>query len=318
MHGPESHISSTHARSPQRKAILLSVLAALATIALKFLAYFLTGSVGLFSDAMESMVNLLGAVVALIALTIAARPADREHHYGHTKVEYFSSGLEGGLILVAAVAVGWAAVDRLITPAPLQEIGLGLGVSMVATVINFVVARRLLHVGHAEDSIALEADGKHLMTDVITSVGVVFGLALVWLTGWLWLDPLLAIAVAINIVREGWHMVRRSIDGLIDRSLPEEDLATIRSVIDTVAKAHHSELDFHGLRTRKSGRVKFVELHLLTPGEWTVSQAHDVAHEIEDSLRGTFRNLEASIHIEPIEDPRAYEDSWEAKGRREF
>jgi cation diffusion facilitator family transporter len=295
----------------KRKTILLSVGAALATIALKFTAYLLTDSVGLLSDAMESMVNLVGAVVALVALTIAARPADREHHYGHTKIEYFSSGLEGGLILVAAIAVGWAAIDRLLDPVRLEQIDTGLIVSLVATGINYFVARRLLKVGKAEESIALEADGKHLMTDVITSLGVVIGLVLVVLTNWYWLDPVIAIFVALNIVREGSELVRRSMDGLIDRSLSDEEQSRIVKAIDSSIADQNVSVSYHGLRTRKSGSARFMELHLLTPGHWTVIQAHDVAEEIERCIKREFREIQTSIHIEPIEDPRAYNDTWE-------
>lgn len=295
----------------KRSAIRLSVGAAIATILLKFAAWFFTDSVGLLSDAMESMVNLVGAVVALIALTIAARPADREHHYGHTKIEYFSSGLEGGLILVAAVAVMWAAITRLLSPEPLEQIGVGMIVSLGATAINYFVARRLLKVGKLEESIALEADGKHLMTDVATSLGVLAGLLLVMFTDWLWLDPVIAIAVAINIIFEGSRIVRRSMDGLIDRSLTPEEEATIIKAIDDSIRETSSEVKYHGIRTRKSGSARFMEMHLLTPGEWTVTRAHDVAEEIERCIKRQFREIQTSIHIEPIEDPRAYNDTWD-------
>jgi cation diffusion facilitator family transporter len=307
-----THLSAnTLTLQTKRSAIRLSVGAAIATILLKFAAWFFTDSVGLLSDAMESMVNLVGAVVALIALTIAARPADREHHYGHTKIEYFSSGLEGGLILVAAVAVMWAAISRLISPAPLEQIGVGLIVSLAATAINFFVARRLLKVGKAEESIALEADGKHLMTDVATSLGVLAGLVLVMATGWLWLDPVIAIAVAVNIIFEGGRIVRRSMDGLIDRSLTPEEEATIVKAIDDSIREFSTDVKYHGIRTRKSGSARFMEMHLLTPGDWTVTEAHDIAEEIERCIKRQFREIQTSIHIEPIEDPRAYNDTWD-------
>jgi cation diffusion facilitator family transporter len=295
----------------KRSAIRLSVGAAVATIILKFAAYFFTDSVGLLSDAMESMVNLVGAVVALIALTIAARPADREHHYGHTKIEYFSSGLEGGLILFAAVAVMWAAIERLLAPAPLEQLNIGLIVSLAATAINFFVARRLLRVAKSEDSIVLEADGKHLMTDVVTSLGVVGGLILVMVTNWLWLDPVIAIGVAINIIFEGARIVRRSMDGLIDRSLTEEEEATIIKAIDDSIREVNADVKYHGIRTRKSGSARFMEMHLLTPGDWSVTQAHDLSEEIERSIKAEFREIQTSIHIEPVEDPRAYHDTWD-------
>ena len=311
LFGPWILSANSLALQTKRSAIRLSVGAALATIVLKFAAYFFTDSVGLLSDAMESMVNLVGAVVALIALTIAARPADREHHYGHTKIEYFSSGLEGGLILFAAVAVMWAAIERLLNPVPLEQLNLGLIVSLAATAINYFVARRLLRVGGAEDSIVLEADGKHLMTDVVTSLGVLAGLVLVMLTDWLWLDPVIAIGVAINIIFEGSRIVRRSMDGLIDRSLTEEEESKIISAIDTTIKSVSLDVKYHGIRTRKSGSARFMEMHLLTPGSWSVTQAHDIAEEIERAIKNEFREIQTSIHIEPIEDPRAYNDSWD-------
>lgn len=288
------------------------MIAALATIGLKFTAYFLTDSVGMLSDALESMVNLVGAIVALMALNIASRPADKEHHYGHTKIEYFSSGLEGGLILVAAVAVIWTAVTRLLEPVSIDQIHLGVGVSLIATIINYVVARHLLKVSLEEESIALEADGKHLMTDVVTSIGVVLGVLLVGATNWLWLDPLLAIGVAINIIYEGSSLVRRSVDGLIDRSLSSQEEQKITSAIRSSIEKLKADVRYHGLRTRKSGSARFVELHLLTPGDWTVTEAHDVADEIERCIKREFRQIETSIHIEPLEDPRAYGDTWES------
>jgi cation diffusion facilitator family transporter len=303
--------ANTLALNTKRSAIRLSVGAALATILLKFAAYFFTDSVGLLSDAMESMVNLVGAVVALIALTIAARPADREHHYGHTKIEYFSSGLEGGLILFAAVAVVWAAIDRLMNPAPIEQLNVGLIVSLAATAINYIVARRLLRVAKTEDSIALEADGKHLMTDVVTSLAVVAGLILIVITNWLWLDPVIAIGVAINIIFEGGRIVRRSMDGLIDRSLTDEEEARIIKAIDASIKEMSEDVKYHGIRTRKSGSARFMEMHLLTPGDWTVTRAHDIAEEIERCIKREFREIQTSIHIEPIEDPRAYNDTWD-------
>lgn len=303
--------ANTLTLTTKRKTILLSVGAAIATIVLKFTAYFFTGSVGLLSDAMESMVNLVGAVVALVALTIAARPADREHHYGHTKIEYFSSGLEGGLILVAAIAVGWTAIERLLNPIALDQVDIGLIVSLAATGINYFVARRLLKVGKVEESIALEADGKHLMTDVITSLGVVIGIVLVVMTGWLWLDPVIALLVALNIVFEGSKLVRRSMDGLIDRSLTVEEEITIVRTIETSIHDVNAEVKYHGLRTRKSGSARFMEMHLLTPGDWSVTQAHDIAEEIERAIKAEFREIQVSIHIEPVEDPRAYNDTWD-------
>lgn len=294
------------------KVIMLSIGAAVTTIILKFTAYLLTGSVGLLSDAMESMVNLVGASVALLALTIAARLADKTHHYGHNKVEYFSSGLEGGLILVAAGAIIWTAVDRLLHPSQLESVGIGLGVSLVATLVNFIVARILLKVGRQEDSIVLEADGKHLMTDVVTSVGVVLGVVLVALTGWLWLDPVVALAVATNIIFEGGRLVKRSLIGLADPSLAKEDEDQIRGIIESViAQSENKSLQYHGLRTRKSGGFRFIDLHLLAPGEWTVRQSHEYTEAIEAKIRAQFKDEETTVHVEPLDDPRSYGDNWE-------
>ncbi|OJV99381.1 MAG: cation-efflux pump [Chloroflexi bacterium 54-19] len=297
------------------RVIFLSIGAAVATIALKFTAYLFTGSVGLLSDAMESLVNLVGASAALLALTIAARPADKSHQYGHQKVEYFSSGLEGGLILVAAGAIIWTALDRLFHPAALESVDIGLAVSLVATLINFVVARILLRVGRNEESIALEADGKHLMTDVVTSVGVVLGVVLVAITGWLWLDPVIALAVAANIIFEGGKLVKRSLSGLSDPALPPDEESQVRDAIQSVIDASASPMEYHGLRARKSGSFRFIDLHLLTPSDWTVGQAHEYAETIEAKIKEIFREVEITIHIEPLDDPRAYGDTWESRTR---
>lgn len=300
------------------KAIFLSLGAAITTIILKFTAYLLTGSVGLLSDAAESLVNLVGASVALVALMIAARPADQTHSYGHTKAEYFSSVIEGSLILIAAGAIIWAAINRLLNQQALESLGLGLGVSMAATAVNFVVAQVLLRVGRKEDSIALEADGKHLMTDVVTSVGVVAGLVLVGLTNWLWLDPVIAILVAINIIFEGGKLIGRSVNGLMDHALPAEEEKRMRAVIEQALVASgDSRCSYHGLRSRKSGNLRFVDFHLLTPGSWSVSQAHDHAETIEKALLADFKGLKVLIHIEPVDDPRSYGDNWEDESQQQ-
>ncbi len=310
---PDNTVSKDNLKN---KVMYLSIGAAFITIALKFTAYLLTGSVGLLSDAMESMVNLVGASAALIAIIIAARPADSTHHYGHTKVEYFSSGLEGGLILVAAVAIIWTAIDRLLHPSSLASVGFGLVISLAATAVNFVVARVLLKVARQEDSIALEADGKHLMTDVFTSVGVVLGVIMVAITGWLWLDAVVALAVALNIILEGSKLVKRSLDGLSDKALPAEEEAQIRTAIErALAPAKQDGLTFHGLRTRKSGSARFIDLHLLTPGEWTVRQSHEYTVAIEAEIKAQFKEVETTIHVEPVDDPRAYGDNWEDRDR---
>ena len=283
----------------------LSIAAALATIALKGIAWQLTGSVGLLSDAIESFVNLAGAIMALAMLTIAARPADDSHAHGHGKAEYFSSAFEGFLIFVAALSIVWAAINRLLNPQPLEAVGAGLVVSALASVINLGVARVLLRAGRAFHSITLEADAHHLMTDVWTSAGVIVGVALVVLTGWWWLDPLIAIVVAGNILLTGWTLMRRSADGLMDASLPAEQLAQI----DALLAAYRTRgFGFHALRTRQAGRRAFVTLHLLVPGEWTVTQGHDLAETLEAELRALVPNLHATLHVEPIDDPVSMAD----------
>ncbi len=295
----------THQPSLTRYA-WLSIGAALVTMGLKTGAYFLTGSVGLLSDAMESVVNLATAIVALIALSIAARPADEEHAYGHGKVEYFSSGLEGALILVAAGTIAYTAMQRLIDPQPLEQVGLGLAISTVASVINFAVARVLMRAGKRHSSITLEADAQHLMTDVWTSIGVIVGVAAVALTGWQRLDPIIALLVAVNIVWAGAQLLRRSALGLIDTALPVDDLAKIESVL---ARYRGSGVAFHALRTRQAGMRRFVSVHVLVPGAWTVLQGHHLAEQIEHDLSSTLPNTTVFTHIEPLEDPSSWDDT---------
>ncbi len=291
--------------SAQRRVALLSVGAGVTTLLLKIGAYLLTGSVGLLSDAAESAVNLAAALAAFAAVSIAGKPPDERHPYGHEKVEYFSSGLEGGLIVVAAAGIIYTAVDRLLHPVPLQRVESGLAVAVLASAINFAVARVLLRVGQREDSIALEADAHHLMTDVWTSVGVVAGVAAVAVTGWYILDPLIALAVATNIVRVGFDLMRRSVEGLMDRALPEEEIARIR---EAIAEAAGPETPYHGLRTRKAGARRFVDLHLLVPGTMTVQEAHDLVERVEQAIHRRLPNVQITVHVEPLED-RA---SWDA------
>jgi cation diffusion facilitator family transporter len=276
----------------------LSIGTALVTMAAKLVAFQLTGSVGLLSDAAESIVNLVAAFVALIALHVAARPADDNHPYGHTKAEYFAAALEGLMICVAAVAIIWTAVARFVRPQPLENVGVGLTVSVGAAVLNGVVALVLLRAGRAHRSITLEADGKHLLTDVWTSASVLVGVVLVPLTGWLRLDPLVAFVVGCNIVWTGWHLVRRSLDGLLDRSLPAPDMATLNAVLDRHRGPH---VEFHALRTREAGHQRFVSVHVQVPGEWTVQQGHDLAHVVEDEIRAELHACEVDTHIEPRE-----------------
>lgn len=283
----------------------LSIATALATILLKGMAWRLTGSVGLLSDAIESFVNLAGALMALWMLTVAALPADQDHPHGHGKAEYFSSAFEGFLILLAAFSIGYAAVARLLNPQPLEAVGIGLAVSMAASVINFATARVLMRVGREHHSITLEADAHHLMTDVWTSAGVIVGVGLVWLSGWLWLDPALALLVAANIVWTGWQLMRRSAAGLMDAALPLETLERIEALL---AGYRQQGLDFHALRTRQAGSRTFITLHVLVPGHWTVQQGHDWAERIEVDIGNILHNAHVTTHLEPIEDPRSMID----------
>jgi cation diffusion facilitator family transporter len=276
-----------------------------ATIALKAFAYLLTGSVGLLSDALESLVNLAGALMALAMLSLAARPADANHAYGHGKAEYFSSGVEGGLILIAAISIAVAAIDRLLHPRALEQVGLGLGVSVVASVVNLGVSLVLQRAARQYDSITLEANARHLMTDVWTSVGVLVGVGSVALTGWLWLDPLVALAVAANIVWTGVRIVHASVLGLMDTALPAAELAAISSVLDRYVG---DEVQYHALRTRQAGPRRFVSVHVLVPGEWSVGRGHDLLERIEADLRGALPLVSVLTHLEPLEDPASHED----------
>lgn len=283
----------------------LSIAAAVTTISLKAGAYVLTGSVGLLSDAIESIVNLLAAIMALSMLTIAARPEDESHTYGHGKAEYFSSNVEGVLILVAAAGIAVTAVERLFNPREIEQVGIGLIVTIVATLINFVVARILLKAGSQHGSITLEADSHHLMTDVWTSVGVVAGVGAVGLTGWTTLDPLIALAVAANIVYTGIKLIRRSVAGLMDASLSAEEMQAVEDVLE---KYREKGIDFHALRTRQAGARHFISVHVLVPGEWTVHDAHHIAEDIEKDIRTVVQNSVAFTHLEPIEDEISHQD----------
>jgi len=283
----------------------LSIAAALLTIGLKTVAYLLTGSVGLLSDAIESFVNLVGAIMALAMLTVAARPADEDHAFGHGKAEYFSSGVEGTLILIAAVSIGIASVERLITPKPLEQVGFGLGVSVVASLVNLGVALLLLRVGRKHNSITLEANAQHLMTDVWTSVGVVVGVGAVALTGWQRLDPIVALVVAANIVWTGVSLVRRSISGLMDVALSTEELGLIHEALEPYRQ---DGLEFHALRTRRAGGSRFVTLHILVPGDWTVLRGHQLLERLEGDIRRALPNAIMFTHLEPLGDPASWGD----------
>ena len=287
-----------------RRVALLSVAAAIVTLLLKFGAYFLTGSVGLLSDAIESFVNLAAALIAFTAITIASRPADINHTYGHDKAEYFSSGAEGTLILIAAGTIIYSAIHRLLNPAPLENLGIGVVVALVASAINFGVSRIMMRVARQEDSIALEADAHHLMTDVWTSVGVVGGIILVGITGWQILDPLLAIAVAINIIWMGVQLLRRSTAGLMDVTLPGKEVAVIQTAISDVTGP---EVPYHALRTRKSGSRRFIDFHLLLPGKTTVQESHDLVMKIEAAIEQELPKTYVTIHVEPREDATSWD-----------
>ncbi|MBD2102380.1 cation diffusion facilitator family transporter [Leptolyngbya sp. FACHB-261] len=288
-----------------RSYAFLSIAAALITMALKFTAYRLTGSVGLFSDAAESVVNLVAALAAVWALTFAAQPPDAEHTFGHSKAEYFSSALEGALILVAAASIAVAAWGRLTHPQPVEQIGLGLGISLVAAAVNGGVAQVLLKAGKRLRSISLRADAHHLLTDVWTSLGVVLGLGLVQITGWLVLDPLVALLVAANIVWTGIRLLRETSLGLLDTSLPAVDQQTITTIL---APYREQGIDFHALRTRTAGSRRFVELHVLVPGNWSVQRGHDLCEEIELSLEQALPGSSVMTHMEPLEDPVSWND----------
>lgn len=284
---------------------LLSIGAALATLTLKFTAYALTGSVGILSDALESFVNLAGALIALLALKIAARPADKTHPYGHDKAEYFSSGVEGALILIAAASIAYAALRRLLSPVPLEQLGWGLIVTGGASLLNFIVARALLSAAKRYDSITLEADAKHLLTDVWTSVGVIAGLLALTVTGWQWLDPAIALAVAGHIIVTGVSLVRRSIDGLMDYNLPSDEFAQLEGIL----KNHHDKfVAYHKLRARKSGPRRFIDLHLIVPGGQTVQAAHDLCEQLEVEIEAALPNASVTIHVEPAEDAASWDE----------
>ncbi|GAA3028891.1 cation diffusion facilitator family transporter [Gordonia defluvii] len=284
----------------------LSIATAIVTIALKTGAWWITGSVGLLSDAAESVVNLVAAVAMLIALGVAAKPADDNHNFGHAKAEYFSAGVEGALIFVAAVAIIYAAVERLLNPRPLEALGIGLAISVVAAVVNGVVAVILLRAGRRHRSITLTADGRHLMTDLVTTAGVLVAIGVVAFTGWTILDPIIAIAVAINILFVGYRLIAESTLGLMDTALPDGDVGLIEEALDGFRSP---DVEFHDVRTRVGGHLRYLQLHMLVPGEWSVQRGHDVVEDVEAGLHEVVEDLHITIHLEPIEDPRSYE-SW--------
>lgn len=289
-----------------KKFIYLSIAAAVVTILLKFYAYHLTGSMGLFSDALESLVNLFAALFALIMLTISLKPADESHKYGHSKAEYFSSAIEGALILVAAFSIIYSAIPRITQPQPIENISIGLLISFAASLVNLSVGLILIREGKRNKSLVLEADGKHLLTDVWTSVGVIIAILLVKFTGWIILDPIIAIVVAINIIHTGYKLISRSASGLMDASIPEDELKKITVYLETLKE---KDIEYHSLRTRSAGQRKFISLHLLVPGKWTVKEGHDQADMIEESIEDMFEEpVTVTTHIEPVEDPASMKD----------
>ncbi|MFT4039788.1 MAG: cation diffusion facilitator family transporter [Thermomicrobiales bacterium] len=285
----------------------LSIAAAILTIALKTSAYLVTGSVGLLSDALESIVNLVAAIAALIALIFVAKGPDDEHAYGHDKAEYFSSTLEGALVLVAAAAIVYSAIPRLFAPQPIEQAGLGIAVSVLASLINLAVARQLLRAGKAHRSITLEADAKHLMTDVWTSVGVVLAIVLVAITGWQRLDPIIALVVAANSVWTGVTLLRRSFLGLLDTSLPPADLAVIEEILERYRE--RDDIRTHALRSREAGSRRFVSFHILVPGWWSVHEGHALLEEIEAEIAEALPGVTVFTHLEALDDPASYADT---------
>ena len=292
-------------RSYLQRFAWLSIGAAILTIVLKAAAYFLTGSVGLLSDALESFVNLAGAIMALAMLSIASRPEDESHHFGHSKAEYFSSGMEGGFIIIAAGGIAYTAIERLINPQPLEQLGIGLAVSVVAGLINLGAAWIIGQNGIKYNSITLRANSKHLMTDVWTSVGVLAGVGLVAVTGWGPLDSLVAIGVAINIVWSGFGIVKHSISGLMDSVLPKEEETVIREKITELLP---EGVVYHALMTRQAGARRFVSFHVLVPGKWTVEHGHVILENLEVHLTQLFPNMVVFTHIEPLDDPASWSD----------
>ncbi|MBX7157392.1 MAG: cation diffusion facilitator family transporter [Verrucomicrobiae bacterium] len=297
---------------PLTQYALLSVAVAIVILLLKLVAWHLTGSIGLLSDALESVVNLVAAFIAWISLSVAIQPEDKEHAFGHSKAEYFASGLEGLFIFIAALGIAWAAIERFFHPQALTHTFQGILVSSGASVINLVVALILLRVGKKRSSVALEADGKHLMTDVWTSVGVIIGISLVALTQWWWLDPMVGLLLSAHIVVTGLKLMKESMRGLMDFRLPKKELALIQATLDKYAA---EGIGYHALRTRRAAALKFVAVHLLMPGEWTVVQGHTIVERIEEDLRNAIPNLIVFTHMEPLEDPASWEDVKLERGK---
>ena len=305
VHPRPSTVSSQSTSPSLARYAWLSIGAAVFTFVFKLAAWHFTGSVSMLSDALESLANLAAAFFALASLTIAARPADEDHAYGHSKAEYFASGVEGGLIIAAAAGIGWAAVNRLFQPVELTGVGAGLAVSTVASLVNFAVARILFRTAKAHRSPALEADAKHLMTDVWTSVATLAAVLVTHFTGWTRLDPVFGLLLAFHIVMTGVRLVHQSALGLMDTAVPAADLALIKEHLDSLSA---EGLQYHALRTRQAGTRCFMSFHLLVPGAWSVQQAHDRAEALEHAMRSAVPRLNIVTHIEPIEDPLSHED----------
>ena len=293
------------ARHPLTGLATVAILAAVAVVLLKGMAWYLTGSVGLLSDALESLANVAGALMAYAMLFVAVQPPDEEHAYGHGKAEYFASGFEGALILAAAGGIMATALPRLLDPEPIVSIGPGLAVAGVAAALNLGVARMLLRAGEAHGSITLQATGQHLLTDVWTSVGVIGGVGAVALTGWERLDAVAALAVGAHILLTGGRLVQRSALGLLDTALPEEDQNRIQEILEDY---HARGVRFHALRTRRAGRRSFMSVHVLVPGDWSVQRGHDMAEEIEARIRVAVPGIAVFTHLEPVEDPASFTD----------
>ncbi len=298
-----------------RRLLMASVVVALVTIALKTLAWYVTGSVGLLSDALESLVNLASAIFGLVMVTIAARPADDDHPYGHHKAEYFSSGFEGILIIAAALGIVWTAGHRLFDPQPLEQVGWGLALSVASSALNGLLAWVMFSAARAHRSIALEADAKHLVTDVWTSAGVVIGIALVQVTGWLWLDAVVAIGVALNIMKEGVHLIWRSSQGLMDEAVEPEVLATIQDTLAGFASARGETqiIRFDHLNTRKAGQRRFVDMHMHMPAQWSLGRAAAVRASVEQALMSAVPGLRATIQLLPSDVEAHFDDEKDLK-----
>ncbi|MDB6139091.1 MAG: Transporter [Verrucomicrobiaceae bacterium] len=284
---------------------LLSIGAAVVTFFLKLVAWRLTGSVGLLSDALESLANVAAALVAFASISVAMKPEDDDHAHGHSKAEYFAAGVEGALIMVAALVIGWEAVDRFFTPQAISQPVLGLTVSMGASLINFLVARVLARVALKRRSIALEADAKHLMADVWTSIAVLVAVSLVALTGWAVLDPLIGLLLAVHIIVIGVKLIGESMHGLMDSAVSPQELEAIRNALDQYSE---EGVQYHALRTRRAGSLKFMSVHLLMPGDWSIARGHDLSEQIETDLRALIPGLVVVTHLEPVEDPVSWHD----------